>query len=123
MHEISIASALMDAAIKTAEEQHATGVRKIHLDIGKLTALNPTQLEFIFNTITRNTILEGADLSINLIEPAIQCKACGFNGEVNLVETFHFKAPRLTCPRCHSTDVTVLRGHECTLRQMVLKRH
>jgi hydrogenase nickel incorporation protein HypA/HybF len=121
MHEISIASALVDAAIKAAEEHRASKVSKVHVTIGKLTALNPVQLEFIFNTITRNTILEGSKLLITLRDPVIECRECGFKGEVDLVESFHFKAPEIRCPECNTAEVDILQGGECVLTKLSLK--
>jgi len=65
MHEISIATALVDAAIRTAAEEKPRRISKIHIGVGELTGLNPDQLRHIFNTTTKNTIIADAKLVIN----------------------------------------------------------
>ncbi|RLG26086.1 hydrogenase maturation nickel metallochaperone HypA [Methanosarcinales archaeon] len=122
VHEISIAAALVDAAIRTAEEEKPRKISKIHIEIGELTDLNPDQLRHIFKTTTKNTVIADAELVINTIKPAIECEECGYEGEVNLVEDFHFNAPQITCPTCKSTDVTITAGNECKLYRITIQK-
>jgi len=122
MHEISIVAALVDAAIRTAEKEKPRRISKIHIEIGELTGLNPDQLRHIFKTTTKNTIIADAELVINTIKPAIECRECGYNGEVDLTKDFHFKTPRITCPTCKSTDVNITEGNKCRLYRITIQK-
>lgn len=74
MHEISIAGAIIDAVLDAAKKNDAKRVEEVFLEIGELTALNPDQLKFIFETISAGTEAEGARYNIEVIKPIINCK-------------------------------------------------
>ncbi|CAD7774915.1 hydrogenase nickel incorporation protein HypA [Candidatus Methanoperedenaceae archaeon GB50] len=121
MHEISIGAALVDAAIRTAEEERPRRISKIHIEVGELTGLNPDQLRHIFKTTTKKTIIADAELVIKTIKPAIECKECGYKGRVNLVKDFHFNTPQITCPTCKSREVKITAGNECRLYRITFR--
>jgi hydrogenase nickel incorporation protein HypA/HybF len=74
---MSFAQAIVDSVLKIAEEKNAKKVLGVELELGKLLMLNPDQLEFCFQVITQGTILEGAELKIDFIQPIIECTSCG----------------------------------------------
>ena len=77
MHELSFAQAILDTVLKIAEEKNAKRVITIHIRLGELLLLNPEQLKFCFDVVSRGTIAEGAKLEIEFIKPKIRCTSCG----------------------------------------------
>ena len=118
MHEISIAGAIIDAVLDAAEKNNARRVSKVYLEIGELTALNPEQLKFIFETITKGTVAEGATYDIRIIKPSINCKKCSYRGPIELFEKMHFFLPVIKCPKCSETDVDIVEGRECCIKKI-----
>lgn len=120
MHEISIAGAIVDAFLDAARKHDAKQVKEVYLEIGELTALNPDQLKFIFETITRGTPAEEARYTIEVIRPLITCKNCTYHGAIEYVEKLHFFLPVIRCPRCEGTDVDILTGRECCVKKITI---
>ncbi len=118
MHEISIAGAIIDIAIDTAKKHNARKVKELTLEIGELTSLNPDQLKFIFSIISKGTVLEGADFVIKIISPVIRCNKCEYQGPIEYFEKVHFLLPMIKCPRCEETDIEILSGKECNVKNM-----
>lgn len=118
MHEISIAGAIIDSVIDAAKKNNATAVNEISIEIGELTALNPDQLKFIFQTITAGTLAEGASYDIKVIKPLIKCKTCSYNGPIEYFERLHFFLPEIKCPKCSGIDVDILTGRECCVKKI-----
>jgi len=77
VHEMSFAQAIVESVLKLAEEKNAKKVLGIELELGKLLMLNPEQLEFCFQVASHGTILEGAELKIDFVQPIIECTSCG----------------------------------------------
>lgn len=91
MHEISIAGAIIDAVLDAAKKNDARKVNEIFIEVGELTALNPDQLKFIFETITRGTVAEWSRYNIQVIKPIVNCKKCSYEGPIEIFEiTFSF---------------------------------
>jgi hydrogenase nickel incorporation protein HypA/HybF len=119
MHEISIAGGIIDIALDYAKKQNAESVQEVWLEVGELTSLNPDQLQFIFQNITKNTVLEGARFRIDMIKPVIECNQCSYRGDIKFFQALHYVLPVIHCPACDSTDVEILQGRDCTIKDMV----
>ncbi len=118
MHEISIAGAIIEAVIDAAKKNSAKKVDEVFIEVGELTALNPEQLRFIFETITSGTVAEGARYNILVIKPLIDCKKCSYNGPIEFFEKLHFFLPVIKCPKCSEADVEIIAGRECCVKKI-----
>ena len=85
MHELSLASAIIDTA-----ERHAAGrpVSVISLRVGALRQVVPESLELYVEIVGRGTLCEGARLEIELVPARLAC--CGAEWE----------PPSFRCPQC-----------------------
>ncbi len=101
MHELSVASAVLNTAVKHAG--HRT-VSVVGLRVGGLRQVVPESLRFYFQIVARDTVCERGRLELEEIEPRLQCAACRAQWEP-LVPVFR-------CPECGSAEVTVLAGEE-----------
>lgn len=118
MHEISIAGAIIDSVLDCAKKNDAKKVNEVFLEIGELTALNPDQLKFIFESITAGTVAEGAKYNITVIKPMIRCKKCSYSGHIEIFENLHFFLPTIKCPGCGDTDIEITAGRECFVKKI-----
>jgi len=123
MHEVTIAQSLANAVLREAKKRNATRVLKVEVEIGELSFLEPAQVGFWAELSFEGTIAEGAKLDIKLIEPLITCPHCGYTGRIQVAEhpDYHFMLPVFQCPRCGSSQLSVERGRECTLRRVDLE--
>jgi hydrogenase nickel incorporation protein HypA/HybF len=106
MHEM----ALVEEIVAIAEGARGGGrVRRIVLEVGKLSAVLPSALRFCFEAIREETSLAGADLEIVEVPGCGRCRACG--AEVLLERPFG------RCV-CTSTDLEWVGGTELRLTAM-----
>ncbi len=118
MHEYSIMTDIVKAALKSIEGYEVENVEKVDLDVGELTFLNPVQLKFCFKVLTEDNILSGAEIVIKEMKAEIECTSCGFRGTIgDKPEEIHFGIPRILCPKC-AGEVNLLSGRECILRNI-----
>ena len=62
MHELSMAQGIINAVLDTAQENNATEVTEVTVEVGRLAMINPEQLEFILGVLIENTIMEDAKI-------------------------------------------------------------
>jgi hydrogenase nickel incorporation protein HypA/HybF len=118
MHEYSIMADIVKAALSAIENYDVENVEKVFLDVGELTFLNPTQLVFCFNVLTKDNTLSNAELVITQKNAEIECKSCGYKGDLEKrPEEDHIRIPILFCPKCEG-EVKLLSGRECILRNI-----
>lgn len=79
MHEYSLACEIFDHVMTTAQANNAVAVNSISLGVGRLTHVNPDQLLFCLEALSRDTIASEAIITVKFISPAIICE-CGFRG-------------------------------------------
>jgi hydrogenase nickel incorporation protein HypA/HybF len=101
MHEFSIASAIVDTAVR-----HAAGrrVTLVTVRCGRLRQVVPDSLEFAFGILSRETLCEGARLEQEVVPARLRCGTCD--------DEFEIELPVFRCPSCGGADVAVLTGEE-----------
>jgi hydrogenase nickel incorporation protein HypA/HybF len=92
-----------------AEASRGARVRRVTLEIGRLSAVLPDAVRFCFDICAQATAVEGAELDIIEIPGLARCEDCG--QEVPL------EAPVGRCP-CGSANLTIIAGEELTVREM-----
>ena len=104
MHELSIADAIVQIALR-----HANGrpVAAVEVSVGHLRQVVPSSLEFSFELLTNGTPLEGARLELHEVTPRGRCRAC--DAESDLPDF------PLRCARCGGFDLELLAGEELTV--------
>ncbi len=106
MHELGVATEILDIALSEAERHAAKKVTSIRLRVGVLRAIEPENLSFLFEHLARKTPAEGAHLEIEEEPVRVECEACGMS-----------EASSLTweCPRCKGSGVSVTGGDSLSI--------
>jgi hydrogenase nickel incorporation protein HypA/HybF len=107
MHELSIASAILDAVRKEAQKRPGVRVKKVGVRIGALSGVEPEALSFGFSALVQGTELEPLALEIEPVPWRRRCPQCDL--------TFEVKDEGLACPRCASSETLLAGGEELDL--------
>ena len=110
MHELSIATDLINTAIATAKENNAKKVHSITVEIGELAMINPEQLIFMYEVLTEENMLKGSKLNLVTIPAEMECQNCGYRGPIEDRYT-------CACPKCHLT-MRAIAGRDICLKNM-----
>jgi hydrogenase nickel incorporation protein HypA/HybF len=107
VHELGVASEILEVALSEADRHAAKKVTSIRLRVGVLRAIEPGNLSFLFEHLARGTAAEGALLEIVEEPVRVECEACGVSEE----------APSFTleCPRCKGSGVSVTGGDSLSI--------
>ena len=73
-----------------ANENNATEVNEVTIEVGRLAMINPEQLQFILGVLIENTIMEDAKINFNEIPVEMECYDCNLNGEDILDDSDHY---------------------------------
>jgi len=123
MHEVSVMADLMTAIKKELERYDVVSVKEVTLTVGKLTNLGSEQLEFAYEVMSKNSILEGSRLVIESEDIMVNCGGCGYEGPVKNIDVggdIHFQIPILSCPECGGA-VAVTAGKTCCVRSIEIE--
>ena len=108
MYELSITQNLVASV-----EEHAQGqrVKRVTLEIGKLSGVMADAIHFCFEACTENTLLTGAWLEI--LEPAgeVTCRRCGL--EFSVQQLYEI------CD-CGSASLAIRSGDQLNIKEMEL---
>lgn len=113
MHEMGIAIKIVEIATASIPAQ-LTGarIRRVNLNVGKLSAIVADSLRFCFEVAARDTVLEGARLYITEIPVRARCSACQSEWTI--------ETPDFTCPFCRGGDIELLSGRELDIDSIEL---
>ena len=112
MHELSIATELVNAALECAKQNNAKKVISVTVEVGELAMINPEQLEFMYEVLTEENMLKGSKLNIVILPAVAECKNCGYKGPVPDKYT-------CACPNC-SLTLRAIEGKDIQLKTMEL---
>jgi len=71
MHETHIIEPIIKGVAEHAEREGAKQVKKVHIKIGILTGVTEDSFRQTFSVLSKNTILDGADLEITMFPGSI----------------------------------------------------
>jgi hydrogenase nickel incorporation protein HypA/HybF len=105
---------IIEAVLEELSKHDVEKVEEVDLVVGELTFLGREQLEFAFEILTRDTILQGSKLAIEEEKVEARCPVCGYQGAVQYLDTGmdHYSIPNLSCPKC-GKSVEVVKGRSC----------
>ena len=105
MHELALTRSIVGMV-----GEHAGGrrVRRVTVEVGRLTCVMPHALRFCFDAVSEGTALEGAALEIVEVEARARCRACGAE----------YVPETLWQPcACGAADVERLAGEELSVKE------
>jgi hydrogenase nickel incorporation protein HypA/HybF len=108
MHELGITRNIVAIV-----SEHAKGarVKRVALEIGKLSAVMPDAIRFCFDVCSKDTLLEGAELTIHETPGRGRCETCS--------EELALDQPFGRCG-CGSAQVLCIAGNEMKIKEMEL---
>ncbi|MEY2536803.1 MAG: hydrogenase nickel incorporation protein HypA/HybF [Verrucomicrobiota bacterium] len=121
MHELSIASGLVEKLLDFADKNPARKIVEVRLAVGELSHIEEEQLRFCYEAITTETPLEGSTLEIEKIAAMVKCPHCSYRGRPKYWDGALSGIPvaTLECPSCgkaaEATD-----GQECAIKSVRL---
>jgi hydrogenase nickel incorporation protein HypA/HybF len=110
MHEMSLTESVVDILAEEGRRQGFARVKKVWLEIGVLSGVEPEAMEFCFDVVTRGTLAEGASLEIVRTPGQGWCLDC--EKTVALAERFG------TCPDCGGGRVQMTAGDEMRVKEL-----
>ncbi|MCD1294451.1 hydrogenase maturation nickel metallochaperone HypA [Methanocella sp. CWC-04] len=113
MHELSIATDLINAAIATAQQNNAKQVLSVTVEVGEMAMVNPEQLIFMYEVLTEENMLKGSKLNLVKVPAVAKCESCGYEGPVEDKYT-------CSCPKCSKT-LKLIAGRDISLKNMEIE--
>jgi len=110
MHEMSLCESILDILKEQAEKDHFSQVKRVSVDIGPLSCVEPEALQFGFDVVMKGSLAEGAVLEIERPPAEALCLAC--------FKTVPVKARFDSCPECGSDALQVVSGEELKIREL-----
>jgi hydrogenase nickel incorporation protein HypA/HybF len=104
MHELSIATSIVDAALEEAERRGAQ-VSAVHLRLGALSGVVKDALLFSYEVACQDTPLQGSQLIVEDVPVVVFCLQCQKEQQLQSVQLF-------ACPDCGSPTMDVRQGKE-----------
>jgi hydrogenase nickel incorporation protein HypA/HybF len=101
VHELSLASAIVNTVAKHADGRPVTVV---NLRVGRLRQVIPDTLDFYFEFVARGSVCEGARLEQEVIDARLRCRPCACEWDIEI--------PAFRCPRCGGSEVEIATGEE-----------
>jgi hydrogenase nickel incorporation protein HypA/HybF len=110
MHELTICRSLFQLVEQERTARRFSRVRRVRLEIGQFSCLDPDALRHAFAILSRETVLQGATLDIDQPPGRATCLDCGADVELE---------SRLSdCPSCGGTCLQPTGGEQMRLIEM-----
>ncbi len=112
MHELSIATAILERVEQEAANRPGARITRVGVRVGELSGVDPDALSFGFEALVKGSSLEPLALEINFCPRRQQCRACGRE----------FTAPdsETRCPACGHENTVCVGGEELDLAYLEL---
>lgn len=112
MHEISLLENILEIIESHAKSEGFNQVKKICLEVGRLSCVEQDALRFGFDVVMKNTLAENAELEIRQTEGIGVCQQCG---QTVRMETLHDP-----CTECGCSGVVVTGGQEMKIKELIV---
>lgn len=104
MHEATIAKNIIELIEEEISKSRYKNIYSIKLRIGELSGIYPESLEYHFQELSKNTILENTKLQFEKAPIRVECTTCKNKFEVVDIE--------FECPNCIHSQYNIIGGDE-----------
>ncbi len=104
MHEIGIASSILETVDAEARRRPDSQIIAVGLRIGELSNIDKDALSFAFDALTRNTPWQALKFEIEWCARRQKCLTCA--------KEFSVENYQLDCPKCGGSATTCISGTE-----------
>ena len=111
MHELSIASSIVEIVSEHARQQGGGRVTGVTLRIGRLSCVHEDALRSSFDLVTEGTPLANASLSVIEVPVRIWCAVCNAVVELPGIQRF-------ACPACGHLSGDIRAGRELDIESI-----
>jgi hydrogenase nickel incorporation protein HypA/HybF len=101
MHELALATAIRDTAVRHAEGRRVSTVR---IRVGTMRQVVPESLDFYFGVVARGTLCDGSRLELQVTPSVLRCETCGDSWQPDELS--------FRCPSCDGPEVELVSGGE-----------
>jgi hydrogenase nickel incorporation protein HypA/HybF len=113
MHELSIATSIIEIVRDETAKAGSRKVTRVELEIGTMAGVETDALLFSWELVNKNTIAEEAPLLINVIQAMAECNECHTRFELDNFFT--------NCPSCESYLYEIFQGKELRVKAIVVE--
>jgi len=110
MHEMALAEGVLQILVDQSREQDFTKVKKVWIEIGELSHVEPDALDFCFDSVVRDTLADGAKLEIIRTPGKAWCHNCG--------KDVHISSLIEACPDCGGYQLQKTGGDDMRVREL-----
>jgi hydrogenase nickel incorporation protein HypA/HybF len=110
MHELGVTESIVNIALAKAGEAQAKKVLKINLVVGELSGFVPDCIQFYFDTLSKDTVAQGAALHFETVPAELRCRNCS--------TVFRPQDTLWSCPKCGSRSVEISKGRELYIESL-----
>lgn len=110
MHEMSLMESVLQIIEDAANQQGFTKVRRVWLEIGQLSCVEPEALRFSFDAVMRDSIAHHAQLEIVEVAGQGCCEQCGSKVAIAGRDE--------ACPNCGSYAIAVMEGDQMRVKEL-----
>lgn len=114
MHELSVTESVLELALEHAKKAQATRVTSINLVIGRLSSIVDDSIQFYWDTISENTICQGAKLNFDRKPAFLLCQDCDTK--------YSIEERLIPCPNCGSYNTKIASGEEFYLDSIEIEK-
>ena len=113
MHEMSIASSIIEIVGSEAGKAGAGKVSEVELEIGTLSGIEYESLDFALSVMAPGTVIEGAAIVVKRPGGRAKCFDCSHE--------FETSTPINICPRCNSYGCNIVSGKELRVSSILIE--
>lgn len=111
MHELSIASSIVESVTESAAAYPGARVKEVRLRVGALASVVEDSLQFCWELATEDTPLAGSVLVIHLLPVIVHCAACNRDSQLDGVQSFR-------CLHCGEIAADFRQGRELEIESI-----
>lgn len=111
MHELRIAEDLQKIILEVAGTGNLKKVSIINLQFGEMVQIVPEIFRIAFEEASRSTIVEGAELKIEVTSVKLRCLNCLREYEI-------LSENKYECVNCDSNDMEIIQGKELLIKSI-----
>ena len=113
MHELGIASSILESVEKEAARHPGGHISKVGVKIGELSGVDRDALQFGFEVLVKDTDFEPLALAVEVIPRVQRCPQCAYD--------FRMEEFDPHCPLCGEFATECIRGEELDIAYMEIE--